>query len=237
MAQIDPPLLPPRLFRYRDVSSAELAERELDAIANNYLWCSRYGDLNDPMEGIYGASPWLASQTAFEILSREILNNKRSVGICCFSDNHDNELMWSHYTRNYSGICVAYSTRQLREGLGDEVHLVRVAYDGRPPRIGKDYQEQPQQAAKTVLSHKKSCWLYEREWRLLTSPAAIQVPGPLHIASTGSTKAVYLGPRMNNDIKAKMISSLTKLNVDIHTLQVSGYEHKWTRLKKPSSRS
>ncbi len=230
MAQIDPPPLPPRLYRYRDVSSVELAAQELDAISNGYLWCSRYRDLNDPMEGIYGTSPWLAKQLRFNNLAGEILNHKRSLGICCFSDNHDNELLWAHYAKNYSGICVAYSTRELRSGLDDDVHLVRVAYDGSPPRIGKDYQQHPQRAARTILSHKKSCWLYEREWRLLTNSNAVDVPGRLKIAKGGSVKAVYLGPRIENEARAKLVEDLTRIKIPIHTMKVSGYEHEWAPL-------
>ena len=49
MVQIDPPVLPPRLYRYRSVRSIDLVDRELDAIFNNYVWCSPYRDLNDPI--------------------------------------------------------------------------------------------------------------------------------------------------------------------------------------------
>lgn len=113
MAHIDPPVLPPRLYRYRKVPSLELVERELSAISKDYLWCSHYRGLNDPMEGIYGASIWLTQQPTFKRLVGDIRNQKSSLGICCFSDTYDNELMWAHYTDNYSGICVEYSTKQL----------------------------------------------------------------------------------------------------------------------------
>lgn len=229
MVQIDPPVLPPRLFRYRNVCSMELAKQELEAISKNYLWCCHYRDLNDPMEGIFGVSVWLTEQPTFEPLAREILDQRDEVGICCFSDTGTNELMWAHYAENFSGICVAYSTRQLRDGIGDDVHFVRVAYDELPPRLGRDDQKCPQRAARRILSHKKSCWLYEREWRLLTSPKTMQVPGPLKITVEPSVKAVFLGPRMKDEVRTKLVEELTKMNIDIHTVKVSGYERKWAR--------
>lgn len=237
MAKIDLPLLPPRLYRYRDVSSADLLIRELDAIAKAYLWFSQYRELNDPMEGFYGVSPWLARQTTFNRLSDEILNHKRAIGLCCFSDTHDNELMWAHYAGNYSGICVAYSSRQLREGLDDRVHVARVSYGVREPRIGRDNQDSPEQAARTILSHKKACWEYEREWRMLTGPDAMQIPGRLEIASKSSVKGVYVGNRMDDDIRATLEGKLARLDIPLYTMRVGGYQHEWKSSRRSKKRS
>ena len=228
MAQIDPPLLPPRLYRYRKVSSLNLVERELDAIANDYLWCCHYKELNDQMEGVYGVSPWLARQPSANRLSSEILNQKRSVGICCFSDTYENELMWVHYAENYSGICVAYSAKRLNAGLGDHVHVVRVAYGGIPPRIGEADVRSPDEAARKILSHKKSSWSYEREWRLLTE--GIQVPGKLQIAVRGSVKAVYFGSRVKEEFGTTLIEELSKMNIPIRRMNVSDYTHEFVPL-------
>lgn len=227
MVQIDPPILPSRFYRYRNVDSIELAEREISAISDNYLWCSRYKDLNDPMEGIYGASPTLAKNPTFERLAWKILNEKRSVGICCFSDTHDNELMWVHYAGNYAGICVAYSTNQLVAGLNDDVHVVRMAYDGSPPRLRDEDGQYAQRAAMKILSHKKSCWLYEREWRLLTSSPTIQVPGRLTIATAKPVKRVYFGSRIKPEVRAKLNTEFAKMDIPISTMELQAYDHIW----------
>jgi hypothetical protein len=227
MAEIDRPLLPTRFFRYRDVSSIKLAKQELDTISKNYLWFSRYRDLNDPMEGKYGTSPWLMRQTGFAALANEILMHKNFFGVCCFSDIGDSELMWVNYAKNYSGICVEYSTRQLHAGLGEGVHIVRLAYDGKPPRIGKAYLGHPKEAARTILSHKKSSWIYEREWRLLADSHLLNVPGPLKIEAGSAIKSVYIGPRMSNNIKQYIESELAKMKIPVRPVAVSGYEHRW----------
>ncbi len=50
------------------------------------------------------------SEPAWRQTYREILNAKRAIGIACFTETYDNELMWAHYAHNYSGICIAYSS-------------------------------------------------------------------------------------------------------------------------------
>jgi hypothetical protein len=227
MAIIDTPVLPPRLYRFRKVQTAESAKRELDAIAGNYLWCSRYRDLNDPMEGVFGVSRWVTKQQTYREVVRIIRDEKQLVGICCFSDSYNNELMWAHYTENFSGICVGYSTSRLREGLGDQVHIARVAYDERPPRVGRADLDCLRHAARQVLSHKKACWLYEREWRILTNPEEVQPPGPLQIRVDGAVKSVYLGPRIQHEIKNRMINELNRMDINIRTMAVSEYNHQW----------
>ncbi|MBW8638195.1 DUF2971 domain-containing protein [Hoeflea sp. WL0058] len=232
MVTVDPPILPPRLFRYRPLGSIELADQELGAILNNFLWCSRYSALNDPMEGFFGASPWLSKQTTYKKLADEILNQKHTVGICCFSDTNDNELMWTHYASNYAGICVAYSTHDLCAGLDDSVHIARVAYNNTPPRIGRADKDDPQRSARKILSHKKSSWFYEREWRLLTSQQGGRVPGPLEIAGKSPVKAVYLGVRLEDGVKQKLVYSLRIHKIKIYEMKVSNYNHSWPLLTR-----
>ena len=113
MAQVDRPIFPPLLYRYRGIRNQQELHQELDAIKREYLWCSDYRSLNDPMEGFYEPASRLQKNSAYSRIARDILNAKRGVGICCFSDTHSNELMWTHYASNYSGLCVGYRTQQL----------------------------------------------------------------------------------------------------------------------------
>ncbi|MEM9633812.1 MAG: DUF2971 domain-containing protein [Pseudomonadota bacterium] len=232
MAQVAQPLLPPRFYRYRSISNEKL-EQELTAIENNYLWCSNFRALNDPMEGFYRTSPWVSRQTNFQRLSEAISLGKNSVGICCISDTFENELMWAHYAENYNGICVAYSTNDLRLALSDGVHIVRIAYSSEPPRINRTISQNSQWAVRAILSHKKSPWHYENEWRLLVDEKVLTqpLPGPLLLSSKRVAKAVYLGSRVNDAIKGRLIQRLSGIGVEIHTMKVSKYKHSWKRIK------
>jgi hypothetical protein len=99
MAQLEKPVLPPFLYRYRKVSDGRL-DQEIDAITGQYLWCAPYRDMNDPMEGFYQPSSRFQKQTDFTKAAQKIFDAKQDIGICCFSDTHDNELMWTHYAES-----------------------------------------------------------------------------------------------------------------------------------------
>jgi hypothetical protein len=65
--------------------------------------------MNDPMEGFYAPSTRFQNQSDFRNAARRIFDEKQGVGICCLTDTHDNELMWTHYAENYRGICIGVS--------------------------------------------------------------------------------------------------------------------------------
>lgn len=46
------------------------------------------------------------------LLRTEIKQNINDSGICCFSKNNDNILMWSHYAQNHSGVCLKFDLKK-----------------------------------------------------------------------------------------------------------------------------
>jgi hypothetical protein len=177
------------------------------------------------MEGFFEPASRLAKNTAYTDVARDILNAKRGVGICCFSDTFSNELMWTHYASHYAGICVGYRTQGLVEGLAEEFHLVRVAYDHEPPVITNLDASDARSAAIKILSHKKANWIYEREWRLLGPP------GLHRVATKGCVRVVYLGARCSPAYKERILEALDKATIRISEMTVSDYDHNWTELK------
>jgi hypothetical protein len=220
-AILDLPILPPYLYRYRKINDGTI-DQEIAAIREKYLWFSTYKEMNDPMEGFFEPSGRFIKDSNYARAARDIYHEKVQIGICCFSDTHDNELMWSHYTGNYSGICVGYVPQELLMGLPDNSHLVRVAYGTKPPDITTADGANAKKAASKVLSHKKASWLYEREWRVL---------GPIHRVNLNSKKClreVRLGMNVNPDHKAKLLNELRGVPVRIEQMEkVSDYYHKW----------
>lgn len=224
-ACVDPPILPTFLYRYRPLRNDREFRREMKAIKDRLLWCSDYRHLNDPMEGFYQPSSRVENHAAYRNIASSIVHSKHSIGICCFSDTFDSELMWTHYASHYTGICVGYRTRDLIEGLPDNVHLVRVAYDSDPPFINKNDALDAHAAAIKILSHKKANWIYEREWRLLASL------GGVPIASDACVKHIRLGSRINADHRQRILKTFKKFPVKISEMAVSDYEHDWNELQ------
>jgi hypothetical protein len=191
--------MPRRLYRYRKIESSEHLERELKAIRENHLWCTRFDKLNDPMEGVFDLTPTAARAPDGPLVSPEVRSVMQQMGVCCFSDTYENDVMWVHYAGEYRGICVKYSTHDLRDGLPN-AYAVRVQYDIQIPILRADETPDRQEAAMKALSSKKSDWYYEREWRLLTKAEAIDVPGILKIHGQSPVKGIYFGPRTEPDV-------------------------------------
>jgi len=101
---------------------------------------------------------------------RDILDN---CGMLCLTENREDILMWSHYARGHTGVCLEF-----RFGLGPDLCRppLPVIYRDRIPDFsfteifaklqGGDLLE----FAKLVFLTKASHWKYEREWRLIDFP-------------------------------------------------------------------
>jgi Protein of unknown function (DUF2971). len=224
MAQVRPPDLPPRLYRYRRLDRPDDLENEISALHEMYVHATTYKGMNDPMEGFYEPSGRLTREPQWRETYNEILNAKRTVGIACFSETFDNELMWAHYADNYRGICIGYSSTKLRDLLPPSARLVRVAYADAPIYLSKHDNDDIVAAAQKILSQKKYNWAYEREWRVLGNH-----PGPLPYDGDIITD-VYLGSRILPDVKERVLSGMASRNIRFHQMKVAGYRHSWSKL-------
>ena len=227
MGQVRLPDLPPRLYRYCRLDRPDDLDNEISAFRHRYVYASTYKAMNDPMEGFYEPSGRLKSEPRWRELYREILNAKQAIGIACFSETFENELMWAHYAENYRGICIAYSGVKLRENLPDSALLVRVAYAESPIHLSKHDRGDIIKAAQKILSQKKYNWAYEREWRVMGD-----YPG--HLPYQGNVVTdVYFGSRIRPHHKTRILQGMGGRNINFHQMKVAGYRHSWTKLKRP----
>jgi hypothetical protein len=235
MAKLAPPNLPLYLYRYRSLSPRQdergrirpTIYREIAALREPYIWCADFNRLNDPMEGFYRPSKALRKRDESDRIMRALFDKKLNVGIASLSDTKENELMWTHYTGNYAGICIQYYARRLLDALPDDVTLVRMGYDDIPPRVsGRDTKEM-EEAARKILSQKKYNWSYEREWRILGAV------GKVEIGSKVVVKSIYLGSRIKPQHRDAILKALDSSEVDIYEMNVDGYKHAWNPIQGP----
>jgi hypothetical protein len=134
---VERPYLPPRLYRYRNLGNkGSLTNREIDPIISGYIWCSTYDAMNDPMEGYFTPREFrTGGPEDYQDILDEIRYNATELGLACFSETYESELMWAHYAGNYSGICIGYSTKDLIAGLQGNVYLARISYVDEPPKL------------------------------------------------------------------------------------------------------
>lgn len=84
-----------KLFKYKSVDYIE------DIIINKRLYCSRFDNLNDPMEWAFTSEE---DKREVEKLIKE--TKKDSWRICCLSKSEQYGFMWSMYGDSHKGVCV-----------------------------------------------------------------------------------------------------------------------------------
>lgn len=225
MAKLGLPILPEFLFRYRAlngdddvfVGSNTVFDREIAAITEPYIWCADFKNLNDPMEGLFAPTRRFEKHSRRQEVIDEIINGKSGVGIASFSDTNHNELMWTHYARNSSGISIEYRPQKLLAAMPDNATLVRVGYDEKPAYVSVGDVNNLSSAVKKILSQKKFNWAYEREWRLLSALGMTQ------IKDKKAVKRIYLGTRISDEHKMKLRQALSTTDIQIFQMVVKGY--------------
>ena len=229
MATLHLPILPSRLHRYRSLTrSPHAITQEIDAIRSNYVYCSDFSRMNDPMEGFFRSSKLLRGSDRYRAILHEITDSKSNVGIACLSETYDNVLMWSHYAGNHSGICVGYSGTELKGGLSDHVSLVRLAYLDEPPLIFPSHARNADNAAVRILSQKKYDWAYEREWRILGTVGAVS------LGNSKAIKAIRLGSRIDPDHRRMILDAIRGTNIEVYAMTIDGYAHEWEDVEVPA---
>ena len=229
MAEVQEPIVPTRLYRYRSLirSSTALAE-EIASIRERYLYCADFKRMNDPMEGFYEPSRILEGHADFSRIVRRITDSKSGIGLACFSETYENALMWAHYAGNCTGVCFGYMTRWLLESMQHNVFLARLSYVDEPPLIYPNHALDASSAARRILSQKQYSWSYEREWRLLAGL------GKVPYKSGHALTAIYFGSRISFQHRSELLSAIHGLPIEAHEMEIDGYRFSWTPIEIPS---
>lgn len=224
MATIQNYVRPQRLYRYRSIKSyldpemevKNNLDREIEAIEHACLYCARYTQLNDPMEGTFRSSSSLRQDDRYRNIKSEIIDEKSQTGICSFTEVQNHELMWAHYADQFAGICVAYNFSMLLRYLPEHVSFVRMYYSEKVPVVRHSHL-QPDQPAKMILSYKNYRWLYEREWRMFG-----QI-GSVSYRKINCVTHVYLGSKIAPEHKDRITRAMLALRIKVSDMRVSKY--------------
>lgn len=205
--------IPNTLYRYRSLANFD---REVETIAQNYIYCGAFSNLNDPMEGVFDLGGTFARTRAGRDARKAIDAMSARIGIGSFCEAPDNELMWAHYADQFRGMCIAYNFRQLLVELPDDVHFARMNYAERIPVLGLSRRE-PDILAMRVLSYKNHRWVYEREWRMF-APL-----GKAHYRSRKAIRRIYLGHRVGGDEARRLKKRLAAMEIPVTVMSLDGY--------------
>lgn len=109
-------------------------------------------------------------------------------GISCFTEDHTNLLMWSHYGGEHYGFCSEFKT-----DCEPLTKIRPVEYIDEIPRLnlGKLYLEGDWTEIMKLYCSKGTHWGYEKEWRSIHAN-----PAKMYTFKPETLKAIYFGARM-----------------------------------------
>lgn len=87
----------------------------------------------------------------------------KTLGFVSFSDNWKSPLMWGHYAKNHTGVCLGIEVPDQRPmKVSYEPHRLQVLLEMSPLEAAVD-----EEVIKQVVTTKFKDWEYEREWRYI----------------------------------------------------------------------
>jgi len=149
---------PEKLYRYCRYDKQRMEE----LLVNDLLHLANPGTFNDPFDCNFNP---------------DVRLNMDQAGICCFAARYDSVLMFSHYARGHTGLCLVFDPYQfgdLQTESGDPIKG-----DLRPVFY---YSELPQldlaKEIALIATAKSGVWAYEREYRLFAKVKSGRLAGP-----------------------------------------------------------
>ena len=122
-----------------------------------------------------------------KILANLRLFNKINIGIYSMSSINNNILMWSHYARNHTGICIGFDSNIHPFSNAQNVSYTNQYYQFNSKTFkNKKYVLEP-------FLRKSSHWRYEKEYRIISEEG-----GGLIQFNPKAIKRIYFGCRSSN---------------------------------------
>ena len=143
-----------KIYKYRSMKKNREWIQKI--LKDKVFWFSKWNKLNDPMEGFFRYYPDKHKPAALQ----EIVAGKDNLGICSFSTNPCDVVLWSYYANNHKGICIEVDADLDRDS---EVTLEPVTYEPQIPWLRK--HDGTDLTAKEILSMKLNPWKREVELR------------------------------------------------------------------------
>lgn len=152
-------------------------------------------------------------------------------GILCLTKNINSIIMWSHYANSHKGFCVGFKTSKIIELIDcfrskylKLYDLDKVDYKKEYPKIDK-FTLSGNEINKIPLTIKSSEWTYEEEYRLIliTQEGYIVIEKSDRNIVFGNDlfDSIYLGYKMEKNIKIEIIEIIKEKQSDIKIYQCS----------------
>lgn len=174
----------------------------INSLSDQYLFFSNPNNFNDPFDSNlnYLLDKKILWSSGNSKLEDAIKTTKNRLGICCFSESHDNLHMWSHYADSHTGLCIGYDIDVIEEYFSKNsigISAKRINYINTPliysnhgfygldengiqhfykanPNSMWDLKYLDKAVENLVLQKNEAIWKNEREHRMIAHPFALQ---------------------------------------------------------------
>lgn len=140
------------------------------------------------------------------------INEVNKIGICCFSENDDKLLMWSHYADKHQGVCLTFDIDE-----DNSIFLIpySVEYRATYPQVNFIRERGYLKPKRFLIATKSLEWSYEAEVRVVRDDTRPPYRGAVNF-NKRALVAVKFGYRSSTDEQLRVRKALT---------QAGGYEH------------
>ncbi len=144
-----------KLYKFRPLGKEIDFQRANSIIETGQFWCSRFSELNDPMEGIF--------RTMKPEIIKEIYNQKKKYKICSFSGENafKNPCMWGYYANGFKGIAIEVEIEVKKSDVK------QITYKDDIINVIDNLKGNNDEKAEKILTTKLRAWEHEEEYRFL----------------------------------------------------------------------
>lgn len=197
-----------RLYKFRSLGDETSLEWACSILRTGEFRCSRFWDMNDPMEGIFRFEPGIPAGVLDELFWEK---NHRV--LCSFSADRAFKLptMWGYYANGFKGIAIEIEV--------DPSHVQKVRYSPNVAKyVSSGGRAKRETMLKRILTTKLASWKSEDEYRFIA-----EADGNC-FKQIGEIKAVHFGWPHRDVINRRVIAE----NSD----SLAGYQDRLPRLLK-----
>ena len=183
------------IYKFKSLRSCTEKKHFLDIIENERCFCSKWENLNDPLEGYFS----VYERTRF---SKAIVNGKNQIRVCSFARYYSNPLLWSYYADGFKGVCIAVEFKGK-----DSTFIESVKYESEIPEFNDSEHEQnipdsiADKLAKKALTTKLSYWKHESEIRALAKFEKSDNDSHINCKIKGVLHSEFIDEKILNKIK------------------------------------
>lgn len=142
---------------------------------------------------------------------KSVESNLKTHNICCFSENKDNILMWSHYANNHKGFCIEYRYIDIAKS---NVFLCPVLYKDSIPYLDDGIAK--------IIYTKANNWEYECEWRIYENSKEEEV----YFIETPVPLAIYIGCRASLELYMECVEYCKENSISLYIAEKNKFKYK-----------